>query len=1101
MNFLPSRKVTAAVLLGAGVICAWPAAAVDFPTEIQPILEKYCYECHGPAQEKAGLNYSLFETAEEFKADHEVMEETLFVLAEMEMPPETQEAQPSPEERNRVVAWLDALMLEVQNANPNDPGLVVMPRLNHREYARVIRDLTGREIDVRSFVVADTSAGEGFLNVGQAQTMTVGQFEGFFSAAKKVAEYLLATPEGGILWSAVPRQRAVYPEETAETARLIFRGWFDAAAKPIFRERFDRLKEATGLNLGAYLEALWQYRYRAELGRPEATFEEIAAGYEAPLFPTILARWWELLHWKETPHERMRQHAKSSFYIQRVAEAFASLPAPGSASREQVRQQVREAVTGIDAMREAIGWDWLRKHRYSDIEFSLPYENTAFKKMREELGKGFQPFHVDLTKPRDGRFFLIVGDAWDGNEGDFVVWQDGEVEFADGSTRPWQEVFPEVTDRAGKRVAWGSHPLGDPLPDSSIGVQAPSVLELQIPEGSPEPKALRMKVVMDPTHGLDSSTVPGVDDDLPRFHEHVLYERRVLGSGLACAFETSKRATAASRAAWHFNQASNIFFKGVSNQGPDAPPSAGKIYDEEAVEGIQGQIYFWADDALKDWIGHGADRGPRMQYHFAYYFLPLRDYLPFLDEEQQQEFEDLKVLVRGMQSEAAGQGESAVERQAAARQLGALVERAWRQPVTPEQLEGLLAFYDAAREKGESYTQGLRQALVPALVSPQFLYRFIPKKGTELAAVDGRPMAERLAFLLWGSLPDERLLKLGYAGQLADRAVLEQEVTRMLEDERGRGFAEEFAGFWLGFADFESNANPDPVRFEQFVPALKAAMNEEPIRFFQDLFANNLPLTEALYADYTFLNGPLAQHYGVPGIEGPEMRKVTVHNGQRGGILGMGSFLTKYSAPLRTSPVKRGAWLYESVLGIHLPPPPPNVGMISDDEKNEEGLSAREQLEEHRRNPNCFSCHDRIDPLGIALESYDPIGRWRTVLLDGSDVDDQGRFVSSGEVLDGVEGLRGFLRENEEAFLQQFCRKLVGYMLGRPVAVTDKPLIETMLTRLEENELRPRAAILAVIESPQFQTRRELFEDSLSETVASPPPPLATNDELPSPTP
>jgi len=1034
------------------------------------MLDRYCIECHGNNTAKAGLNYQALDTEAAFIADDTLLENMHFVLAEGEMPPERAEPQLPPEERNQLTAWLDQTLLELENANPNDPGLVVMPRLNHREYQRVLRDLTGEAIEVDSFLVPDSSAGEGFLNVGQAQTMTVGQFEGFFAAAKKLTEHLAASPESGVVWFDRPAPDLAEPEAMSEQIILLYEEWFDRLALPIYEERFDRVKEGTDMTFGSYLEALWLYKHRVALGRPDATFETVAAEYEVPLFASILQRWWEMLHWEETEVTKIRQLARSSFYVQRVAERWHALPAPASANDLETRRFVRQEMLAIEELRDFLNWDRLRKHEHSRIEFGHPPNSTARAKQKADNGQGFDVFTIDLTRPKDGRFYLIAADAWDGNEEDYLLWEKGIVEFADGSERPWQEVFRGVRDKKGRPVAWGSHPEGDELPSDSIGVQAPMVLELRIPEGMEDARILRLTSRLDPDHHKNASVYSAVDDSLPKWHEHVIRERRILGTGMGTKGMTSPRASDADHAGWMFGQSTNIFFKATSKVDQETKPWL-------ELDALDAQMFFWADDELREMAGGGATLDSDFLYHFAYYYLPLKDYLPFMSEEQLAEFETWKRLVAYSLRSAHGQGDPAVEQQVARRELTDFVTRAWRQQPDEAVIEGLMQFYHTARANGLTMTEGLRQAIVPALVSPQFLYRFIPARGTEIAKLDSRHLAEKLAFLLWGSLPDDRLLSLGRDGRLQQPEVLEQEVARMLADERARGFAEEFAGFWLQFADFTSNANPDPERFEHFTPRVKEAMAEEPILFFQDLFAANRPITETLSADYTYLNEPLAEHYGISGVKGNEMRKVKLEDRRRGGILGMGSFLTKNSAPLRTSPVRRGAWLYETVLGVHLPPPPPNVGMISDDEVNEAGMTAREQLEEHRDNPACFSCHDRIDPLGIALEGFDPVGRWREKMLDGSPVDDQGRFVSTGDVLDGLEGLRAYLQERDEEFLAQFCRKLVGYMLGRSVKVTDKPLLTAMMEALAADEYRPRAAILTILTSPQFQYRRETFGD------------------------
>jgi len=363
--------------------------AVDFTAEVQPLLANYCIECHGNDQSKAGLNYEALDTEEAFRADDDLLEEMHFVLAEMEMPPSAAPKQLSPEERNLLVDWLDLTMLELQNASPNDPGLVVMPRLNHREYQRVLDDLTGRPIEVGSFLVPDGSAGEGFLNVGQAQTMTVGQFEGFFAAAKKAADHLVASPTSGVVWLKTAAPDAEKAAPLSEAMILAFEEWFDRLAQPIYSQKFEELKEATGMTFGSYLEALWLYHHRGALGRPDATFETVAEAYEAPLFAAILRRWWELLHWQETEVKDMHELGRDSFYIQRVAERWHALPAPASAQDLETRKLVREEMLAIEELRDFINWDRFRRHEASGIEIPHPPNSTPRAKQKDDNGKGF----------------------------------------------------------------------------------------------------------------------------------------------------------------------------------------------------------------------------------------------------------------------------------------------------------------------------------------------------------------------------------------------------------------------------------------------------------------------------------------------------------------------------------------------------------------------------------------------------------------------------------------------------------------------------------------------------------------------------------------
>jgi hypothetical protein len=307
-------------------------------------------------------------------------------------------------------------------------------------------------------------------------------------------------------------------------------------------------------------------------------------------------------------------------------------------------------------------------------------------------------------------------------------------------------------------------------------------------------------------------------------------------------------------------------------------------------------------------------------------------------------------------------------------------------------------------------------------------------------------------------------------GSLLKPEVQDREVKRMLRDPKASALAEEFAGQWLRFNEFEEKANIDTNKFPEFTPELRHDMYREAVEFFTHLIREDRPVREILSADYTFLNERLAKFYGVPGVTGEEFREVKVAEYQRGGVLGMGCLLAKNSYPLRTSPVLRGKWLLTSILGTPTPPPPNNVPKLDDSVSKASTL--RERLERHRADKACSVCHDKIDPLGFALEGFDPIGRVRTQDEAGLAIDNSGQW-KNGTTFRGVDGLRQFLAARNGEFTTNFCRKLIGYALGRSLILTDKPLIDTMRADLGKSDDRFSVAILEVAKSRQFLNRKD----------------------------
>jgi hypothetical protein len=298
--------------------------------------------------------------------------------------------------------------------------------------------------------------------------------------------------------------------------------------------------------------------------------------------------------------------------------------------------------------------------------------------------------------------------------------------------------------------------------------------------------------------------------------------------------------------------------------------------------------------------------------------------------------------------------------------------------------------------------------------------------------------------------------------------VLAAHTQRMLRDPKATALAKEFAGQWLKFNGFDSHNSVDEKKYPQFTTELRADMHREVVEFFTHLVRDDRNVSDIIGGDYTFLNERLAKHYGIPGVTGGDFREVKAAQQNRGGLLGMGAILTKTSRPHRTSPVVRGDYLYQVVLGFSSPPPPPNVPELKETSKPS---SLREALMQHRTDSACAVCHERIDPLGFALESYDPIGRFRPTDDTGGKIDDTGEMMD-GTKFQGLAGLRDYLKKNEPQFLTQFTRKLLGYALGRQTLPSDKKLITQMQASLKANSGKFSSAVLDIVKSRQFLNRR-----------------------------
>jgi hypothetical protein len=402
--------------------------------------------------------------------------------------------------------------------------------------------------------------------------------------------------------------------------------------------------------------------------------------------------------------------------------------------------------------------------------------------------------------------------------------------------------------------------------------------------------------------------------------------------------------------------------------------------------------------------------------------------------------------------------------------LLAFAERAFRRPLQDKEKADLLGLYASLRKKEISHEEAFRTVLARVLVSPSFLFRVEhAPPGKDPKPVSDWELAGRLSYFLLSSLPDEELRRAAAAGRLHEPQVLAEQTKRMLKDDRLRNLAIEFGAQWIHVRGFDEMKEKNETLFPTFNEALRKAINEESILFFQYLFQHDEPISRILDADYTFLNEMLAKHYGIPGVEGPQWRKVNgVQKYGRGGILGLASVQTKEAGASRTSPVLRGNWVVETLLGEKLPRPPPNVPRLPEEETGNAGLTMRQLVEKHTRMPECAVCHVRIDPFGFAFEKYDPIGRYRDKDLGGLPVDAHAK-LKDGTEFDGIDGLRNYLlTKKKDVIVRLFCRRLLGYALGRSVTLSDQPLIDEMVAELNKNDGRISAAVLAIVRSRQF---------------------------------
>jgi mono/diheme cytochrome c family protein len=403
--------------------------------------------------------------------------------------------------------------------------------------------------------------------------------------------------------------------------------------------------------------------------------------------------------------------------------------------------------------------------------------------------------------------------------------------------------------------------------------------------------------------------------------------------------------------------------------------------------------------------------------------------------------------------------------------LTSLARRAYRRPVSKTEVGDLMRIFDQAKTSGYTPAQSLQFAISAALVSPNFLFRVErdPKPGA-IARISDIELASRLSYFLWSSMPDDELLRLGERDKLHTPSVLETQVKRMIDDPKSSAFADNFSGQWLETRSLDA-IRPDAMKFPEWSPALKDAMRTETRMFFESMLRENRPISDFIDGKYTFLNERLAKHYGIPNVTGQEFRRVELTTEQRSGVFTQASVLAVTSYPSRTSVVLRGKYLLENVLNAPPPPPPANVPPL-----NEEAVGAarslRQQMEQHRADPTCASCHSRMDPLGFALENYDAIGRWRT--QDGKFPIDPSGALPNGKTFSGPAAMKALLKENLPEFARGLSQKMLTYALGRGIETYDRVAVSDLVRQTAQQDYRLQALIEAIIRSAPFQQRRGL---------------------------
>lgn len=1027
--------------LSAGCLVLPAAGAGEleqrFDKEVLPFVQEYCGDCHDADTKKAELDLSIYRTVDSVLKDQGHWELVLQRLHDGDMPPKKSKNQPTAESRLKVIAWIETLREREARRNAGDPGPLPARRLSNSEYDHCILDLTGVDIrPTRAFPV-DPANQAGFDNSAESLAMSPALVKKYLQAAQEVAEHMVLTTDDLVF--------ASHPV-MAETDR-------DKWA--VFRIVDFYRKQPT--DYADYFMAAWRYQHRKTR---KITLEQIAteSGVSAKYLALV--------------HATLSDTAETVGPIAKLQATWRALPTPKDASVNDVR------ATCV-AMR-----DYVVRVRNNIVP---KVENLKVTGENE----GAQPLVLwkDRQMSANRRRFDPT-----------ALRTDGTATVTNLVVAATSTNTPAKTKR--RRDGHVQAPTPDIVKTGGVAIAAAFVTK---------ETSATVRMAAAKKRGEDPELVVP-NDPAERARYEAAFAR--FANVFPDAFYITERGRVFLDAEQEKENSGRLLSAGFHNM-TGYYRDDGPLYDLILDDAGRKQL-----DRLWDEFDMASSVPHRM--HASFVWAERVDSVFMRDVEfDAYRSEDKTITTREKISglsdvylaKARRNGANDITQKAITdhflivatnvarvealrlasepahlKRLQAFAEQAYRRPLSPAERDELLAFYRAARtENGLDHEDAMRDCVARVLVSPKFLFRLdlvdaAGRKGGKPRGADHETqplsdyaLASRLSFFLWAGMPDERLLSLAASGDLSKPKALRAETKRMLKHERVRNLATEFAANWLDVRRFEQLNSVDRERFPEFNNELRTAMFEEPLHFFTDVAQKDRPILDMVYARDTFVNAALAKHYGMPST--PEMTNGWVHVADareygRGGLMPMAAFLTANSPGLRTSPVKRGNWVVKRILGERIPPPPAQVPELPKDEKAMGELTLRQALEKHRTREGCMECHARFDSFGLVFEGFGPVGERRAVDLGGRPVDTHAEFPG-GTQGDGLDGLVSYIRQNRQNdFLDNFCRKLLAYGLGRTLILSDEPLVRAMRAKLDDNGYRLSSLVETIVTSPQFLTTR-----------------------------
>ena len=1065
MSFLKQPEFIQALFSLLIFVSGWVpfAAASDATTEftnrVRPLLVTHCMECHSTQVQKAGFDLQRFATLDEVRAELEAWQEMLAMLESKEMPPEGK-PQPSDQDRKVLTTWIRNLLRQEADLHAGDPGQVEVRRLNNAEYRYTVRDLTGIDLNPTSQFPADGAAGEGFMNATDTLAVSPGLMNKYLDAAKQVAAHAVFLPEGFRF------SDSQFQED-----------WVNEVLDEILVLYARYLTELGEIPLERYLTAT--IVHFDELSSGGISVEQVAD--REKLSPKYLASIWKFF--TDDEPSSVVQDFQIQWNACRVVPAVPGVVQATDKLTSQVSMNLGKLLEKIETWQQIL---WRRQRsevledRFVIAPISLVKSHVYQLKMPGEQS----PEEEEEEKPEAYVVFYLATHTLHGNADQArVILQHPRFESCDPAADEEPLPLREALQLASQETI-------DQVPDPPDGVSRLDHVRLENPSEDQSP-AEDILVL----HGSEIVEVR-LPAPLVEERNFVVEARPDSGNGRKTLVRFEVRLTPAQA------QIERTLKWEANKQPADLPlliaGADEEVRDEIRCSGNELQRVFpislcYPGLIVRDTVVtlERFHRGDRL---FSELMISAQEHqrldqlwqqLHYISQDARQVRNSFATLIQGEMHNHESVLEEIHRRADETEQMRLNSEpshveslldfagRAYRRPLADAEQQALVDLYESLRQDDLPHEEVLRSVLARVLVSPNFLFRIEHRSpGSDAASISLLELATRLSYFLWSTMPDEELRQTATGGRLRDPQVLAQQTQRMLQDPKSRGLAIEFGTQWLEVRSFDRFQGKNQEQFPMFDGSVRQAMYEESILFFQDLFQTDRSLWQLIDADHTFLNETLAKYYGIPGIEGDEFRYVEgVKTYGRGGMLGWASVLAKHSGASRTSPVLRGNWIAETVLGQRLPRPPPDVPKLPEDETVGE-LTIRQLVEKHTELQQCAVCHERIDPLGFALEQYDTIGRWREKDLGGRLIDAKAA-LKDGTRFEGIDGLQQYLlTQRKDDFLQQFCRKMLGYALGRGVILSDRQLLEEMVVTLNENDAPASAAILAIVASKQFQAIR-----------------------------